>query len=114
MAVSAFVLMFYQKRCNAALDLWIMFMMSNDFLHICTLIMSIYYATRVGQAEAQPRRERNDNFNNQYRASNLSSNVENIQYQEDIEQQELRNYDMLRNYEEYNKCYYWFKELVKM
>lgn len=111
-AVSAFVLLFYQKRCNVPLEIWIFFMMSNDFLHICSLIMSIHYTIRLGQAESNAnvrRRERNEPNRN----SNISEN-ENGHENEDLEIQDMRNYDLLRNFEENNRCYYWFKELIKM
>ena len=111
-AVSTFVLIFYKKRCNVPLEIWICFMMSNDFLHICSLIMSIHYTIRLGQAESNAnvrRREPNEPNRN----SNISEN-ENGNENDDLERQDMRNYDLLRNFEENNRCYYWFKELIKM
>ena len=111
-AVSLFVLLFYHKRCNVPLEIWICFMMSNDFLHICSLTMSIHYTIRLGQAESNANVQRRDR-NEQNRNSNISEN-ENGHENDDLERQDMRNYDLLRNFEENNRCYYWFKELIKM
>ena len=74
--------------------------------------MSIHYTIRLGQAESNANVQRRDR-NEQNRNSNISEN-ENGHENDDLERQDMRNYDLLRNFEENNRCYYWFKELIKM
>lgn len=111
--VSVFVLMLYQKRCNADLDLWIMLMMSNDTLHICSLIMSIYYTTRVEERNA-PRGDRGSNISDQNQQNGGSFGGEHRSSQDIERREEMGNYDRLENFEEENKLYFWFNEFVKM
>ena len=88
--------------------------MSIDGLYIISIIIIIYYARRIVN-DVNRRRNGAANANNN-RNNFVSSNVErNFEQQQldDIEQNQS-NYDFIRNFEEDNRYFSWFREGIRM
>lgn len=114
--VSAFMLIFYGKRCSQPLDLWLILMIGSDFLHIFTIIVEIAYSFNIFRAS--PRRQNNINGNeaiiNGNNNNHNNENNENYDHYIDIEQQNYEAYDAMQNLEDNNKLFFWFKQISRM
>ncbi len=105
---------FYPKKCSQPIEIWLILNMSIDGLYIISIIIIIYYARRIVN-DVNRRRNGAANANNN-RNNFVSSNVErNFEQQQldDIEQNQS-NYDFIRNFEEDNRYFSWFREGIRM
>ena len=108
--ITALMLAFYPKKCSQPIEIWLVLNMSIDGLYIISIIIIIYYATRIVEDVNRRRNGAANNNHNDFASSNVQSNYEQ---HEDIEQQQA-NYDLIPNFEEDNRYFSCFREMIKM
>lgn len=103
---SFLVLHFYTNRCSEPLDIWLYLMIANDLLYIVSIFIELIYANN--NQNVIQRQLNRQNGNNDNRNYNENRNVN------DIEEQNLENYNILPDLEQESIIFYGFKQFIKM